>query len=183
MRATHAGVPLMQSAHSSGWQQRVDGGDGGMDGGAERSICRDTPDPMRQPCVPSTRVRREPLMQACHSCSRPIHLAGSNERVVAMGGWTAARSQASVVVRPIRRDGSCVPSTRVRREPLMQACHLCSRPATTHLVNGAATTAGALATITRAIAATRHRTSVSFAIAPPIAEGKTTTRLGICSSP
>jgi hypothetical protein len=67
-------------------------------------------------------------MQACHSCSRPTHLAGSNERVVAMGGWTAARSRASVVTSPIRRDGSCVPSTRVWSEPLMQACRSCSRP-------------------------------------------------------
>jgi hypothetical protein len=73
MRATHAGVPLMQSAHSFGWQRRVLGGNGGTDGGAEPSICRDMPDPTRR-LVRAEHASAEgatragvPLMQSAHS--------------------------------------------------------------------------------------------------------------------
>ena len=126
--------PLMQACHSCSRATHLAGSDELSVAMGERTAAQSPASVVIRPirrdgsCVPSTRVRREPLMQACHSCSRPTHLAGSNERVVAMGGWTAARSQASVVASPIRHDGSCVPSTRVWSEPLMQACHSCSRP-------------------------------------------------------
>ena len=114
MRATHAGVPLMQSAHSFGWQRRVIGGNGGTDGGAEPSICHDTPDPTRR-LVRAEHASAEgathagvPLMQSAHSSGWQQRAGGGNGRMDGGAEPSVCRDKSDPTRRLVRAEHASV---------------------------------------------------------------------------